>query len=80
MKRDDPLIDVAGAAEYLNVREGFIRRLVTERRIPVVHIGRLVRFEQSALDVFIAAGRQEGSDWHLEVAPVQLNPRRRRTA
>jgi excisionase family DNA binding protein len=53
------LLDVAHAAEYLSVKERFVRRLVDEKRIPFHKVGRLVRFDQSDLDTFIQAGRVE---------------------
>ena len=53
------LLDVAGAAEHLTVSEHFVRRLVRERRIPVVKIGRHVRFRLEDLDAFVEQGRRE---------------------
>ncbi len=46
-----PLLTVAQAGEYLGTGERFIRRLITERRISHVSVGRYVRLERSALDV-----------------------------
>lgn len=53
------LLDVPGAAEYLGVTERFTRRLIAERRIAVVRIGRHVRIDARDLDAMIAAGRSE---------------------
>jgi len=53
------LLDVPGAAEYLGITERFARRLVAERRIAVVRIGRHVRIDTRDLDAMIAAGRSE---------------------
>lgn len=53
-----PLLDVAGAAEYLTTSQHFVRRLVRERRITVVRLGRHVRFDPDDLDAFVAAGRR----------------------
>jgi excisionase family DNA binding protein len=53
------LLDVDTAATYLGVTPRFVRRLVAERRIPFVKIGRYVRFEIPDLDRFIEAGRVE---------------------
>ena len=39
------LLDVEGAAEYLSVTPRFIRRLVAERRVPFVKLGRHLRFD-----------------------------------
>jgi excisionase family DNA binding protein len=54
---DDWLLTVAEAGEYLGTGERFIRRLVAQRRIPYVKLGKYVRLQRSALDDFIAAGR-----------------------
>lgn len=51
------LLDVEGAAEYLSVTPRFIRRLVAERRLPFVKLGRHLRFDTADLDRFINAGR-----------------------
>jgi len=51
------LLDVEGAAEYLSVTPRFIRRLVAERRVPFVKLGRHLRFDPSDLDRLINAGR-----------------------
>lgn len=50
------LIDVDGAAAYLDVTPRFIRRLVAERRVRFVKLGRHVRFEIADLDRLIASG------------------------
>jgi excisionase family DNA binding protein len=50
-------LTVAEAGEYLGTGERFIRRLVAQRRIPYVKLGKYVRLQRSALDDFIAAGR-----------------------
>lgn len=52
-----PLLDVAGAADYLSSSEHFVRRLVRERRVPFIKLGRFVRFDPDDLDAFIEAGR-----------------------
>jgi excisionase family DNA binding protein len=48
---------VAEAGDYLGTGERFIRRLITQRRITYVKIGKFVRLQRSALDAFIEAGR-----------------------
>jgi excisionase family DNA binding protein len=40
----------------------FIRRLVAERRIPYLKLGRHVRFDPADLDAFLSAGRVEPED------------------
>ena len=53
----DALLTIAEAGEYLGTGERFVRRLVAERRIPYVKLGKYVRLQRSALDAFIDAGR-----------------------
>ena len=53
------LLTVDEAAAYLSVKPRFIRRLISERRIDFVRLGRHGRLEERALDDFIAAGRVE---------------------
>jgi excisionase family DNA binding protein len=56
---DDPLLTVTEAAELLKTSERFPRRLIAERRIRFVKVGRFVRIPESALREFIAAGLVE---------------------
>ncbi|GMU78731.1 MAG: hypothetical protein AMXMBFR46_15250 [Acidimicrobiia bacterium] len=51
------LLDVDAAAQYLSVTPRFIRRLVAERRVPFVRLGRHLRFDPADLDRFVEAGR-----------------------
>jgi excisionase family DNA binding protein len=53
------LLTVEATAEYLSTSVRFIRRLIAERRIEFVKIGRHVRISESALVDFIQAGRVE---------------------
>jgi excisionase family DNA binding protein len=50
------LLTVGQAAELLGTSERFPRRLIEERRIRFVRVGRHVRIPESALREFIAAG------------------------
>jgi excisionase family DNA binding protein len=52
----DKLLTVKQAAERLNTSVRFPRRLIAERRITFVRVGRNVRIPESALDEFIRAG------------------------
>ncbi|MFI6921968.1 helix-turn-helix domain-containing protein [Nonomuraea spiralis] len=52
----DRLLTVAEVAERLGTSERFPRRLIEERRITFVRLGRKVRIPESALNDFIAAG------------------------
>lgn len=56
---DDRLLTVAQVAELLNTSERYPRRLIDERRIRFVRLGRKVRIPESALREFIAAGLVE---------------------
>ena len=51
------LLTVEQAAEHLGTGERFVRRLIAQRRIPFIKLGKHVRVERSALDLFIDAGR-----------------------
>jgi excisionase family DNA binding protein len=52
----EPLLTVGQVAELLGTTERFPRRLIAERRIRFVRIGRHVRIPESALREFVAAG------------------------
>ena len=58
-KNVDRLLTVEAAAERLSTSVRFIRRLIAERRIEFVKVGRYVRITESALAKFIEAGRIE---------------------
>lgn len=53
----DELLTVSQAGEYLRTGERFVRRLIAERRISYVKLGKHVRLQRSTLDAFIDAGR-----------------------
>ena len=53
----DELLTIDQAGEYLGTGERFVRRLVAQRRIPYVKLGKYVRLQRSSLDAFIEAGR-----------------------
>jgi excisionase family DNA binding protein len=53
------LLTVETAADRLSTSPRFIRRLIAERRIEFVKVGRHVRISESALTDFIDAGRVE---------------------
>jgi excisionase family DNA binding protein len=55
-------LTVAGAAEYLNTSERFVRRLIAERRVAFHHVGRHVRIAVADLEAFVQAGRVECAD------------------
>lgn len=47
-------LTVEQAAEYLNITDHFVRRLIRERRIPFVKVGRLVRLRRTDIDDYLA--------------------------
>ena len=53
----DPLLDTDEAAELLSVDPGYIRRLVRERRIPLLKVGKFVRFDSAELEQWLEARR-----------------------
>lgn len=53
----DAPLTVAEAANYLNVSERYVRRLVAERRVAYHKLGRLLRFRPADLDRLLDAGR-----------------------
>jgi excisionase family DNA binding protein len=57
----DRLLTVEEAADRLGTSVRFIRRLLAERRIAYVRIGRHVRIAEADLASFVAAGRLEAS-------------------
>jgi len=60
------LLTVDQASERLGTSTRFVRRLVAERRIPFVKLGRHVRIDTADLDAFVAAGRVELADVVVE--------------
>jgi excisionase family DNA binding protein len=50
------LIGIDDVAERLGVSTRYVRRLVAERRIEYLKVGRLLRFDSSAVDAWIRAG------------------------
>lgn len=48
-----PLLDTDEVAKALGVTPRHVRRLVAERRIPFVKVGRFVRFDAGTLDVWL---------------------------
>ena len=61
-----PLLDVEAVADALGVTPRHVQRLVSERRIPFLKVGRFVRFDPGALNVWLDQQRVE---------PVRSTPR-----
>jgi len=49
------LLTVEQAADYLNITDHFVRRLIRERRIPFLKVGRLVRLRRTDIDEYLAS-------------------------
>ena len=47
-------LTVEQAAAYLNITDHFVRRLIRERRIPFIKVGRLVRLRRTDIDDYLA--------------------------
>ena len=58
----DTLLSVEQAAERLGTSVRFVRRLVFQRRIAYVKVGRHVRIAAHDLDAFIAASRVDAGE------------------
>jgi excisionase family DNA binding protein len=57
----DKLLTVEEAADRLGTSARFIRRLIAERRIAYIKVGRHVRIAETDLAGFVAASRIEAS-------------------
>jgi excisionase family DNA binding protein len=55
------LLTVQEAADQLGTSVRFVRRLIAERRIAYVRVGRHIRIAEADLASFVAAGRVEAS-------------------
>jgi excisionase family DNA binding protein len=66
----DKLLTPQEAADRLGTSLRFVRRLIFERRIPFIKLGRHVRIAASDVDAFIAGGR-------VEVGSVPSSSKRR---
>ena len=64
----DTLLSVEQAAERLGTSVRFVRRLVFERRIAYVKLGRHVRISSRDLDAFIDAGRVDAGPMYQQGA------------
>lgn len=54
-----PLLDTDGVAHVLSVTPRHVRRLVAERRIPFLKVGRFVRFDPASLNLWLDGQRVE---------------------
>jgi excisionase family DNA binding protein len=53
------LLDLAALAERLGTSERHVRRLVAERRVPYLKVGRFVRFDPEAIARWLESCRVE---------------------
>ena len=53
-----PLIDLPAVAERLGVNHRHVRRLVTERRIPYIQWGHLLRFDPAEIEAWLDVNRR----------------------
>jgi excisionase family DNA binding protein len=58
-RHPDRLLDVDEVADSLGVTNRFVRRLVAERRIPFVKVGKFVRFDPVEISQWIDRQRVE---------------------
>jgi len=56
-----PLMDIDGVATALGVSRRHIQRLVSERRIPFLKVGRFVRFDPGALSTWLDQQRVDAA-------------------
>jgi excisionase family DNA binding protein len=56
------LMTLEQAGEYTSTSLRFMRRLVSERRIPVTRLGRHVRIQRQVLDAWIEQSTQPALD------------------
>lgn len=52
------LVDIKTVAKLLSVNERYVRRMVAERRLPMVKIGRLLRFDLAEIRRWIEEQRR----------------------
>lgn len=55
------LLSVPQLAERLGVGPRFVYRLVDERRIPFIHVGRYLRFDPADVDAYLTSRRTDAA-------------------
>ena len=61
-RQHDRRPDVEALAEHLGVSARFVRRLVEERRVPYLKVGRFVRFDPIEVERWLIATRVDPLD------------------
>ena len=56
---EEPLLDIAAVADRLGVTHRFVRRLVTERRIPHYKVGHFIRFDPVEVGEWLRENRRD---------------------
>ena len=55
---EKPLLNIEETAELLNTTPRFVRRLVHERRVPYLKVGRFIRFDPAEIDAWLDGCRR----------------------
>lgn len=72
-----PLLDLAEAAQYLGVTERWMTRVMAERRLPTVKLGRRVKISKASLDGFIEASTRPANGSAVPPGLVSLSAKTR---
>jgi excisionase family DNA binding protein len=76
----DRLLTVEEAADRLGTSVRFVRRLIAERRIAYVKVGRHVRLDPADVEAFIAASRVQVRPSLVAALPHRPSSRRASSA
>jgi excisionase family DNA binding protein len=71
----EPLLSTPQLAERLGVTRRMIERLVEQRRIPYVKVGRWTRFEPEVIDQWVASQRVIERDDDVTIALARYRKR-----
>jgi excisionase family DNA binding protein len=62
-EKNEGLLDIPQAAQFLGIANSSMRRLQADRYVPFYKIGRCVRFSRKDLEAYVAKRRVEPIDW-----------------
>ena len=68
-RAEDQLLDSEALAHRLNITERFVKRLVAERRIPFLKVGRSVRFDPIDVDAWVEQAKVPVTAWRHACGP-----------